>query len=140
VENAEQLATSVHSTSAISERVSYKVRELNTAQSRIESTLKRINIVVERSSAVEGMRSALAASDYESAAEHVSKYLDLEKRFGKMIDEVDSRQVQEQQKASLRHVLDMPGKLSEWFGCSTCLYAVPFGRPHTRICEAWLLA
>ncbi len=96
VENAEQLASSVHGTSEISERVSYKVRELNTAQSRIDSTLKRINIVVSRSSAVDGIRSALEVGDFELAAEHVRKYLELEKRFGKVTDEVDSRQLQEQ--------------------------------------------
>ena len=33
--DAEQLASSVHSTSELSERVSFKVRELDTAQSRI---------------------------------------------------------------------------------------------------------
>lgn len=101
VENAEQLAESVHSTSEISERVSYKVRELNTAQSRIDSTLRRINIVVERSGAVEGIRSALEAGDFESAAEHVRRYLDLEQRFGKVADEIDSRQLQEQQKVPI---------------------------------------
>ena len=93
--DAEQLASSVHSTSELSERVSFKVRELDTAQSRINETLQRITIVVERSTAVDGIRSALDAGDYEAAAEHVSKYLSLEQRFGAITDELDSRQLQE---------------------------------------------
>ena len=96
--DAEQLASSVHSTSELSERVSFKVRELDTAQSRINDTLQRISIVVDRSSAVNGIRSALETGDYEAAAEHVSKYLSLEQRFGAITDELDSRQLQEQQR------------------------------------------
>lgn len=96
--DAEQLASSVHSTSELSERVSYKVRELDTAQSRIHDTLQRISIVVDRSNAVDGIRSALEIGDFESAAEHVSKYIGLEQRFAGITDEVDSRQLQEQRR------------------------------------------
>ncbi len=99
--DAEQLASSVHSTSELSERVSFKVRELDTAQSRINDTLQRISLVVDRSAAVAGIRAALEAGDYEAAAEHVSKYLGLEQRFGPITDELDSRQLQEQQRVGL---------------------------------------
>ncbi|KAK9907313.1 hypothetical protein WJX75_001280 [Coccomyxa subellipsoidea] len=107
--DAEQLAASVHSTSELSEGVSFKVRELDTAQSRIDDTLQRISIVVDRSNAVDGIRGALEVGDYETAAEHVSKYLDLERRFGTMTDEVENRQLQDQRrvieeaKVRLRH-------------------------------------
>jgi hypothetical protein len=99
--DAEQLAASVHSTSELSEGVSFKVRELDTAQSRIDDTLQRISIVVDRSNAVDGIRGALEVGDYETAAEHVSKYLDLERRFGTMTDEVENRQLQDQRR--VRH-------------------------------------
>jgi len=43
----------------------------------------------------------LDEGDYESAAEHVSEYLGLEKRFGDVTDELDSRQLKEQQQVLL---------------------------------------
>ncbi len=94
--DAQQLAESVHSTSELSERVSFKVRELDTAQSRIDDTLQRISIVVDRTNAVEGIRGALEVGDYETAAEHVSKYLELEKRFGTIAEDTENRQLQDQ--------------------------------------------
>ncbi|CAL5229024.1 g12271 [Coccomyxa viridis] len=94
--DAEQLAGSVHSTAELSERVSKKVRELDTAQSRIHDTLQRINLTVDRSSAVDGIKAALATGDFEAAAEHVSKYLQLDKQFSDVTDELDSHQLQEQ--------------------------------------------
>ncbi|CAK0785054.1 hypothetical protein CVIRNUC_008259 [Coccomyxa viridis] len=94
--DAEGLAGSIHSTAELSERVSKKVRELDMAQSRIHDTLQRINLTVDRSSAVDGIRAALASGDFEAAAEHVSKYLQLEKQFSTATDELDSHQLQEQ--------------------------------------------
>lgn len=96
--DAQQLAESVHSTSELSERVSFKVRELDTAQSRIDDTLQRISIVVDRTNAIEGTRGALDVGDYETAAEHVSKYLELEKRFGTIAKDTENRQLQEQRR------------------------------------------
>ena len=41
-------------------------------------------------------RAALATGDFEAAAEHVSKYLQLDKHFSDVSDELDSHQLQEQ--------------------------------------------
>ncbi|EIE27386.1 COG4-domain-containing protein [Coccomyxa subellipsoidea C-169] len=112
--DAQQLAASVHSTSELSEGVSFKVRELDTAQSRIDDTLQRISIVVDRSNAVEGIRAALEVGDYETAAEHVSKYLELERRFGTMADEVENRQLQDQRReAKVRLRQEIQTRLDE---------------------------
>lgn len=53
---ATQLAASVHATSKVSERVSRKIRELDMAQSRIHATLARINVVVDRTNAIDGVK------------------------------------------------------------------------------------
>ncbi len=102
---------SVHSTSELSEGVSFKVRELDTAQSRIDDTLQRISIVVDRSNAVEGIRAALEVGDYETAAEHVSKYLELERRFGSMAEEIENRQLQDQRRVRLALSYNSPFRL-----------------------------
>ena len=94
--DAEQLASSVHVTSELSERVSKKVRELDVAQSRIQETLFRINVMVDRANAVNGVTNALQQEDYEAAAQHVRKFLDLEAQFGTARDDLDSRQAKEQ--------------------------------------------
>ncbi len=54
-------------------------------------------------------RAALATGDFEAAAEHVSKYLQLDKQFSDVTDELDSHQLQEQRAVGLfcypRHTL-----------------------------------
>lgn len=79
---AEALAGSTADTAALAERVSRKVRELDTAQSRVQATLSHISLVLDRMHAVEGIQSALAREDFEAAAECVARYLELEDELG----------------------------------------------------------
>lgn len=54
--DAESLAAGVASTSQLSERVSSKVRELDAAQSHLRETLAAINVIVDRSNCIYGVR------------------------------------------------------------------------------------
>ena len=56
---ADTLASSVQQTSSLSERVSKKVRELDTAQSRINGTLENIDYIINRTNAGDGVQAAL---------------------------------------------------------------------------------
>ena len=47
-------------------------------------------------------RAALASGDFEAAAEHVGRYLQLDRQFSSVTDELDSRQLAEQR--AVRHV------------------------------------
>ena len=112
---AEQLAGSTDDTAGLAAKVSRKVRELDTAQSRVQSTLGHIGVVLDRMHAVEGIQSALQREDYEAAAECVARYLELEDEYGGgvgssngeagaaaaaavVVPEADTRQAQEQAK------------------------------------------
>lgn len=53
--DAEGLASSVHETSSLSERVSKKVRELDLVQSRAQESVARINRLVSRTKAISGV-------------------------------------------------------------------------------------
>lgn len=66
--DAETLAAGVSSTSQLSERVSSKVRELDAAQSNVRATLAAITVIVDRSNCIYGVREALAAGHFETAA------------------------------------------------------------------------
>ena len=79
--DATALAASINGTAALAERVSCKVRQLDTAQSRVRETLTHIDAAVGRAEAVDGLRAALAADDYEGAAARVAAFRDLEARF-----------------------------------------------------------
>ena len=58
--DAEGLASSVHETSNLSERVSKKVRELDLVQSRAQESVARINRLVSRTKAISGVLLELA--------------------------------------------------------------------------------
>lgn len=73
-----QLCASTADTAALADRVSSKVRALDSAQSRVRGTLARIEVVVDRSRAVEGVQSALERDDLEAAAGCVARFLEIE--------------------------------------------------------------
>lgn len=65
-------------TSALSERVSQKVRELDTAQSHAQEAADRVQRLVNRTKAVTGVQQAIAVNDYETAAKYVEEHLQLQ--------------------------------------------------------------
>lgn len=81
ISDAEGLSASVQQTSALSERVSRKVRELDTAQSRAQEAADRVQRLVNRTKAVTGVQQAIAVNDYETAAKYVEEHLQLQKEM-----------------------------------------------------------
>lgn len=75
---AEKLCKSTSDTASLANKVSQKVRELDAAQSRVRSTLSRIEVVVDRAKAVDGVKSALERDDLEAAAGCIARYFDIE--------------------------------------------------------------
>lgn len=79
--DADQMLDSVNSTSTLAEHVSGKVRELDVSQSRVQETITRIDAIVNRTSCIDGVSSAIDSEDYESAAKYVHTFLQLDKDF-----------------------------------------------------------
>lgn len=98
--DGEGLAASVHNTSAQAEGVSRKVRQLDTAQSRVQETLAAIQLLLQRTHAIDGIRLAMEAGDFETAAEHMRSFLELEKHAGPASLPWDSHQAEEQAQVS----------------------------------------
>lgn len=94
--DAKTLADGIAGTAALAERVSRTVRQLDAAQSRVQETLTHIDAAVGRAEAVEGLRAALAADDYDGAAARVAAFRDLEARFVAAGAGADDRQLREQ--------------------------------------------
>ena len=99
IADAEGLSSSVQQTSALSERVSKKVRELDTAQSRANEAADRIRRLVNRTKAVAGVQQAIAVNDYETAAKYVEEHLQLQKEMSSD-GKAESPHPSEQEKAS----------------------------------------
>jgi hypothetical protein len=79
--DAEQMLRSVSSTCDLADHVSGKVRELDLAQSRVQSTLARIDAIVDRTNCINGAKQALEVEDYETAAKYVETFLQLDAEF-----------------------------------------------------------
>ncbi|KAG0501331.1 hypothetical protein HPP92_001403 [Vanilla planifolia] len=79
--DANLLLDSVRSTAELADQVSRKVRELDVAQSRVESTLSRIDAIIERSHCLDGARRALESEEYDSAARFVHNFLQIDALF-----------------------------------------------------------
>ncbi len=72
-----------------------QVRELDLAQNRVHDTMRRIHMVVDRSSCIDGVRDALSEGDLERAAQCVARFLELEEATRDIAD-ASSTQAQEQ--------------------------------------------
>ena len=101
---AETLANSVKQTSNLSESVSKKVRELDTAQSRVNNTLESIDYIVNRTNAVDGVQQALQNEDYEAAAEYVDTLLQSEDKYGKAHQDSHVKQSEQQSRVWLLYM------------------------------------
>ena len=86
--------------STLSERVSRKIRELDTAQSRLTETLTRVNLVINRTNAIDGIKHALAGEDFEGAARYVKSYYDLADSTAPEDGPAQTPQAEEQGKVS----------------------------------------
>ncbi|RVW37707.1 Conserved oligomeric Golgi complex subunit 4 [Vitis vinifera] len=79
--DSDHILTNVRSTCDLADQVSGKVRELDLAQSRVNSTLSRIDAIVERGNCIEGVQKALETEDYESAAKYVQTFLRIDSEY-----------------------------------------------------------
>ncbi|KAJ1414763.1 Conserved oligomeric Golgi complex, subunit 4 [Sesbania bispinosa] len=79
--DSDYMLSNVTSTSDLADQVSRKVRELDLAQSRVRSTLHRIDAIVERGNCLDGVLRALESEDYESAARYVQTFLQIDAQF-----------------------------------------------------------
>ena len=96
----------------MSERVSRKVRELDTAQSRIHSTLQSIDYVVKRTNAVDGIQQALQSQDYEAAAGYVDTLLESEESYRKAHNESLVQPTEQQSMVSACLITDSVANIS----------------------------
>ncbi|GAB4850693.1 Golgi transport complex subunit 4 [Ancistrocladus abbreviatus] len=79
--DSDLMLSSVRSTSLLADSVSAKVRELDLAQSRVSSTLLRLDAIVEKSHCIDGVQKALESEDYEAAAKYVRTYMEIDSKF-----------------------------------------------------------
>ncbi|KAK6785318.1 hypothetical protein RDI58_018773 [Solanum bulbocastanum] len=79
--DADHLFSNISSTSLLADQVSAKVRQLDLGQSRVNDTLLRIDAIVDRSNCLDGVRKALASEDFESAANYVQTFLQLDAKY-----------------------------------------------------------
>ncbi|KAF6159622.1 hypothetical protein GIB67_034584 [Kingdonia uniflora] len=79
--DSDYMLSNVRSTCDLADQVSGKVRELDLAQSRVNSTLSRLDAIVERGNCIEGVKKAMEIEDYEAAARFVQKFLQIDSTY-----------------------------------------------------------
>eukprot|EP00878_Enallax_costatus_P016453 GHUV01017258.1.p1 GENE.GHUV01017258.1~~GHUV01017258.1.p1 ORF type:complete len:570 (+),score=170.72 GHUV01017258.1:179-1888(+) len=99
--DAEQLFKSVQSTAQLADRIGSRVRCLDQQQSNVTETLDLINLILDRTHCVRGVQQAMAAQDYDTAAQHIATFLHLEQRLSPTVQGMDAGQVEEQRQLLL---------------------------------------
>ena len=77
-ERVEGLCERLDESAGLAGRVSARVRELDRAQGRVRGTLRRLDALTERASALEGVKAALASEDFEEATRLVRVFREIE--------------------------------------------------------------
>lgn len=95
--DSEALLGGVQATANLAQRISAKVRRLDSAVVHVESALELVRLILERTRCVSGVQDALVRQDYEAAAVFVSTFLKLEAQLSPAARSLDSAgQVEEQ--------------------------------------------
>lgn len=103
--DAEQLFNSVQSTAQHADRIGSRVRRLDLQQGNVSETLDLINLILDRTHCVSGVQQAMAAGDYDTAADHIATFLQLEQRLSPTVQGVDAGQVEEQRQVRTQHLV-----------------------------------
>eukprot|EP00002_Diphylleia_rotans_P027710 TRINITY_DN5566_c0_g1_i2.p1 TRINITY_DN5566_c0_g1~~TRINITY_DN5566_c0_g1_i2.p1 ORF type:complete len:342 (-),score=75.41 TRINITY_DN5566_c0_g1_i2:7-1032(-) len=90
---ASHLSKSVLQTCQTAETISRKVRELDTAQSRLNVVIKKVGDAIDLKDTISGLKSSMASGDFETAASHVHRYLQFDHAI---IDEGAAQILQEE--------------------------------------------
>ncbi|XP_032219195.1 conserved oligomeric Golgi complex subunit 4 isoform X2 [Nematostella vectensis] len=77
--DAQQLYSVISKTSDLAERVSSKVRLLDSVKSRVQESMKRVDDILDLKACVNGVQTALNTGNYEQAAAHIHRYLSLDR-------------------------------------------------------------
>ncbi|XP_008233046.1 PREDICTED: conserved oligomeric Golgi complex subunit 4-like [Prunus mume] len=79
--DSDHVLANVTSTCDLADHVSAKVRELDLAQSRVKSTLLRLDAIVELGNCIDGVKQALDTQVYESAAKYVQRFIQIDSEY-----------------------------------------------------------
>ncbi|GAM25890.1 hypothetical protein SAMD00019534_090650 [Acytostelium subglobosum LB1] len=73
-----QLTNTISSTCSLAELLSSKVKNLDRIRERIKETLKKVDDIVDLKNCIEGIQKSLELEDFEAAANHVHRYLNID--------------------------------------------------------------
>ena len=76
--DAKQLSSLIQFTSTLADSVSYKVRRLDLAKTRVSQCLQRIEDILDLKFCTDGIQKALSSEDYEQAAAHIHRFLSMD--------------------------------------------------------------
>ena len=74
-------------TASLADNVSSKVRQLDLAKGRVMKCIKRVTDILDLKACTDGVTEALSEEDYETAANHIHRYLKLDKESLKLKSE-----------------------------------------------------
>ncbi|CAG2163767.1 unnamed protein product [Oppiella nova] len=76
--DAKQLSSLIGFTSSLADSVSFKVRRLDCAKTRVTQCLQRIEDILDLKFCTDGIQKALTGEDYEQAAAHIHRFLSMD--------------------------------------------------------------
>jgi hypothetical protein len=96
---ADRLSKSTADNAVLAETVSKKVREMDVAQSRVRAALGRIELILDKSHAVTGVKTAFEKGDLEAAVGCVARYLEIADEDGPLSSPLGDASDQESNQA-----------------------------------------
>lgn len=79
--DSDHTLSNLRSTSDLADQVTRNVRTLDLAQSRVSHTLLLIDAIVDRANCLDGVVKALDSEDFESAANYVHTFLQIDAKY-----------------------------------------------------------
>uniref|UniRef100_A0A1X7VEJ5 Conserved oligomeric Golgi complex subunit 4 n=1 Tax=Amphimedon queenslandica TaxID=400682 RepID=A0A1X7VEJ5_AMPQE len=76
--SSQLLSGSISKASSLANTISHKVHSLDTAKRNVYSALKRVDDIIDLKTCVSGVKQTMDSGDFELAANHIRRYLDLD--------------------------------------------------------------
>ncbi|XP_060518006.1 conserved oligomeric Golgi complex subunit 4 [Cylas formicarius] len=77
-QNAEELVSTVNEISESSEKISGKIRTLDTVRNRVDECMLRVNDLIDLEVCSQGVQAAILDMDYEKGAAHIHRFLSMD--------------------------------------------------------------
>lgn len=102
INDTSALEETIRDIGALAENVSQKIRDIDRIRERVNQAAQRVNDIIDMKNCIDGVQEAMKCEDYERAAAHINRYLNIDKSI---LEGTNSAQLLESAERELKRIV-----------------------------------